>query len=242
MPPSPSSRRKRVPDMPKKKLSPEEKRRAREARDRVFYRRAHRALAGFFRVFLRVHATGVENLPEAGGCLVCSNHISAMDAIAIAAVCPRQIRFLAKKELFRVPLIGWFIRRLGAFSVDRGASDVAAIKKIIAVAEEGEVVSIFPQGHRYAGMNPADTPIKSGAGMVALRAGCPVLPVAVKTKRQRYTLFRRVELVFGTPIPVADLCDAELSGKEAYAAASATIFREICTLGGWEASQKEAQA
>lgn len=227
--------------MAKERLTPEQKRAAREERDRVFYRRAHRALAGFFRAFLRVHAVGVENLPEEGGCLVCSNHISAMDAIAIAAVCRRQVRFLAKKELFSVPVIGWFIRRLGAFSVDRGASDVAAIKKIISVASGGEVVSIFPQGHRHPGKNPADTPIKSGAGMVALRAACPVIPVAVKTKRQRYALFRRVELVFGAPIPVTDLCPEGLSGKEAYATASETIFSAICALGGWEKSTKEAE-
>lgn len=242
MPRSPSSPKKRVPDMPKKKLTPEEKRAAQDARDRAFYRRAHRLLAGFFRLFLRVRATGVENLPETGGCLVCSNHISAMDAIAIAAVCHRQIRFLAKKELFRVPLIGWFIRRLGAFAVDRGASDVAAIKKIISVAQSGDVVSVFPQGHRYAGMNPADTPIKAGAGMVALRAGCPVVPVAVRTKRQRYALFRRVELIFGKPIPAEDLCPEDLTGKAAYEAASETIFREICALGGWEKSEREANA
>lgn len=225
--------------MPKKKLTVEEKRakeQMREEKDRVFYRRAHRALAGFFRFLLHVRATGVENLPEEGGCLVCSNHISAMDAIAVAAVCRRQIRFLAKKELFSVPLIGWFVRRLGAFSVDRGASDVAAIKKIISVAAAGDVVSIFPQGHRYAGKNPADTPIKSGAGMVALRAGCPVLPVAIKTKKHRYALFRRVELVFGKPISPDALCAPELSGKEVYDAASKTIFSAICELGGWEKS------
>ena len=217
--------------MAKKKLTAEE-------RDRRFYRRAHRLLAGFFRFVLRLRATGAENLPKEGGCLICSNHISAADAIAIGAVTARQVRFLAKKELFSVPVIGWFVRRLGAFSVDRGASDVAAIKKIISVASAGEVVSIFPQGHRYAGENPADTPIKSGAGMVALRASCPVVPVAIKTKRQRYALFRRVELIFGEPIPADKLCSAELSGKAAYTAASETIFSAICALGGWEKTGK----
>lgn len=225
--------------MAKKHLTEEEKRLAREERDRVFYRRAHRVLAGFFRFVLRLHATGTENLPKEGGCLICSNHISAFDAIAIGAVTTRQPRFLAKKELFSVPVIGWFVRRLGAFSVDRGNSDVAAIKKIISVASAGEVVSIFPQGHRYTGQNPADTPIKSGAGMVALRAGCPVVPVAVKTKRQRYALFRRVELIFGEPIPADQLCSPELSGKAAYEAASETIFSAICALGGWEKTAKE---
>ena len=230
--------------MPKKALTAEQKRekeRMREEKDRVFYRRAHRILAGFFRFTLRLRATGTEHLPKEGGCLICSNHISAFDAIAIGAVTSRQPRFLAKKELFSVPVIGWLVRRLGAFSVDRGASDVAAIRKIISVAANGEVVSIFPEGHRYAGENPADTPIKSGAGMVALRAACPVVPVAIRTKRQRYAFFRRVEMIFGEPISPDMLCPEGLSGKEAYEAASETIFSAICKLGGWEKSSPTAE-
>ena len=75
--------------------------------------------------------------------------------------------------------------------------------------------------------------------MVALRAECPVVPVAVRTKRQRYALFRRVELIFGAPIPPSELCPEGLSGREAYAAASERIFSAICTLGGWEKSEGE---
>ncbi|MBQ8351868.1 MAG: 1-acyl-sn-glycerol-3-phosphate acyltransferase [Clostridia bacterium] len=211
---------------PKKKLTKEEK-------NHRFYMRAHRVLAGIFRFLLRLRPQGRENVPAEGGFLICANHVAFCDVVSIAAVLPRQVRYLAKAELFRVPLLGRLITTLGACKLDRGGGDVAAIKKTIALAAGGELVAIFPQGHRYGGKNPADTPIKNGAGMIALRAGCPVIPVCLKMKKQRYALFRRVEVIFGQPIPHEELVSEGLSGSEAYRAASEKIFEEICALGGF---------
>lgn len=213
----------------KKKLTQEEK-------DRRFYRRAWNAVAGFFRFVMRLHPIGKENVPAAGGHILCINHVAAVDVISVAAVCPRQLRFLAKKELFRVPLLGWLIRRLGACPLDRGGSDVAAIKKTVSLASSGELVGIFPQGHRYPGKNPADTPIKNGAGMIAFRSGCDVIPVCLRMKKQKYALFRRVEVIFGKPITHAELFPYGEGNSEAYAAASRRIFDEICRLGGFTPS------
>ncbi|MBQ8174781.1 MAG: 1-acyl-sn-glycerol-3-phosphate acyltransferase [Clostridia bacterium] len=219
----------------KKKLTQEEK-------DRRFYRRAWNAVAGFFRFVMRLSATGKENVPAEGGYILCINHIAAVDVISVAAVCPRQLRFLAKKELFRIPLLGWLIRRLGACPLDRGGSDVAAIKKTVSLASGGELVGIFPQGHRYPGKNPADTPIKNGAGMIAYRSRCSVIPVCLKMKKQKYALFRRVEVIFGNPISNEELFPAGEGNSEAYAAASRRIFDEICRLGGFVPSDKGENA
>ena len=213
----------------KKKLTQEEK-------DRRFYRRAWAILAGFFRFVMRLRATGAENVPAEGGHVLCINHVAAVDVISVAAVCPRQLRYLAKKELFRVPLIGWLVRRLGACPLDRGGSDVAAIKKTVSLASSGELVAIFPQGHRFPGKNPADTPIKNGAGMIAFRSGCDVIPVCLRMKKQRYALFRRVEVIFGKPIAHAELFPDREGNSQAYAAASRRIFDEICRLGGFAPS------
>ena len=215
----------------KRKLTQEEK-------DRRFYRRAWAILAGFFRFVMRLHATGKENVPDEGGHVLCINHVAAVDVISVAAVCPRQLRFLAKKELFSIPLLGWLIRRLGACPLDRGGSDVAAIKKTVALASSGALVGIFPQGHRYPGKNPADTPIKNGAGLIAFRSGCPVIPVCLKMKKQKYALFRRVEVIFGKPISHAELFPTGEGNSEAYAAASRRIFDEICRLGGFIPTDK----
>lgn len=211
---------------PKKPLTKEEK-------DHRFYMRAHRVLAGIFRFLLCLRPRGQENVPAEGGYVLCVNHVAFCDVISVAAVLPRQVRYLAKAELFRVPLLGRLIRALGACSLDRSGGDVAAIKKTISLAAGGELVAIFPQGHRYGGKNPADTPIKSGAGMIALRAGCPVIPVCLKMKKQRYAPFRRVEVIFGKPIPCKELVAEGLSGSDAYRAASEKIFAEICALGSF---------
>ena len=216
---------------PKKRLTQEEK-------DRRFYRRAWAILAGFFRFVMRLSPTGKDNIPTEGGHVLCINHVAAVDVISVAAVCPRQLRFLAKKELFRIPLLGWLIRRLGACPLDRGGSDVAAIKKTVTLASSGELVAIFPQGHRYPGQNPADTPIKNGAGMIAYRSGCDVIPVCLRMKKQKYALFRRVEVIFGKPILYAELFPSGEGNSEAYAAASRRIFDEICRLGGFTPSEK----
>ena len=73
------------------------------------------------------------------------------DVVVLAAALPRQPRYMAKKELFKIPLLSQLIRALGAFPVDRGGADVSSIKKSIAMIEGGEVVSVFPQGHRVKG-------------------------------------------------------------------------------------------
>lgn len=220
---------------PKKKLTQEEK-------DRRFYRRAWLVLAGFFRFVMRIHPNGAENIPAEGGHVLCMNHVGAVDVISVAAVCPRQLRFLAKKELFRVPLLGWLIRRLGACPLDRGGSDVAAIKKTVSLAASGELVGIFPQGHRYPGVNPADTPIKNGAGMIAFRSGCDVVPVCIRMKKQKYALFRRVEVIFGQPIAHAALFPNGEGNAEAYAAASRRIFDEICRLGDFRSGTDKGES
>ena len=217
---------------------PETEEAKQDKKDKRFYRRAHRVLAGFFRFLFNVRVRNRENFPKEGGCLVCLNHVGAPDVIAAAAVCSRQIRYLAKKELFSVPIIGWLVRRLGACPLDRSGSDVAAIRKSISLVEEGEMVALFPQGHRQPGKNPIDTPIRSGAGMIAHRAKCPILPVCIRMKKMRYAPFRRVEVIVGELIPYEEL-GLEEGGRDAYEAATARVFREICRLGEFIAEPSE---
>ncbi len=195
-----------------------------------FYMKAHRVLAPPIRFFQRVKAVGIENVPKEGGLMICANHIAAKDVILIAAALPRQIRFVAKKELFSVPILGWFIKKLGAIKLDRGGADVKAIKTTVSLAKEGNVVSIFPQGHRNPGVNPIETEIKNGAGMVAYHAGCDVIPVFIKTRGFKYHFLGRVEIRFGKPIKNEEL-NFENGGSAEYKAATEKIFDEIVELG-----------
>lgn len=197
-----------------------------------FYMRAHRLLAGFVRFALRVKVTGAETVPPAGGCLVCANHTGILDVFALGAAFPRQLRFLAKAELFRVPVVAPLVRALGAYSVDRGHNDVGAIKKTLALLKDGELVCMFPQGTRYKGVDPRETRIKNGVAMAAYHAKAPVLPVYIKLKNYKYALFRRVEVIIGRPIPYEALGFSG-GGSAEYGAVARKIFDEICALRGF---------
>ena len=197
-----------------------------------FYAKAKVVVAPLFRFFMRVKAIGTENVPKDGGIVLCSNHIAAVDVISIGAVCPRQLTCVAKKELFSIPVLGWIMRKLEAIKLDRGGSDVAALKASIKAAEAGRVLTIFPQGHRCPGVNPATTPIKHGAGMIAYHAKCDVVPVCINIKGAKYGLFKRVEVIFGKPISYSELGFNE-GGRDEYLAATEKIFKEICALGDY---------
>ena len=203
------------------------------------YMRVHRMLSGIVRFFLRVHIKGSENIPMEGGMVVCANHISLTDPVGIAAAFPRQLTFLAKAELFRIPILRSLIRAFGAHPLDR-RGDISAMKKAISMAAEGAPVLIFPQGTRHQGKNPRDTAIKSGAGMIAMRAGVPLLPVCIKTKRMKYRFLRRIDITVGAPIDPAALGLMQ-GGSAEYTAATKAVFEAICDLGGFESKEEQKE-
>lgn len=204
-----------------------------------FYMKAYAVLARPIRFFQRIKTTGLENVPKDDkGYIICSNHIGAKDVIMIGAVYHKQIRFIAKKELFKIPLLGSLIKALGAIKLDRGGNDVTAIKTAVSLAESGETVAIFPQGHRYPSVNPATTTPKNGAGLIAYRSGCDVIPVCIKVKNQKYRIFRKIDIIFGRPIKNENLGFTN-GGTDEYRAASEKIFSEILSLGGYTLEEEK---
>lgn len=197
------------------------------------YMKAHSLLSGLIRFFYGVKVKGRENIPTEGGYLLCSNHIAIRDVFLIAASAKRQIRFIAKKELFSVPIVKGAITALGAIKLDRSGNDVAAIKKSVSLITNGELVAIFPQGHRYPAVEPASTPRKNGAGLIAYKSQADVIPVCIKVKKHKYGIFRRVEIIFGKPISYSSL-GFKNGGTEEYKNATDIIFGEIVKLGGFE--------
>ena len=177
-----------------------------------------------------VHVTGAENVPEDGGFLVCVNHTSMADVILVALAMKHQPRFMAKKEALSVPVVGAFLRSLGAFPVDRGGADVGAVKKAISLIGDGGVVSIFPQGHRYPKVAARSTPVRHGAGLISYRASCGVLPMYIKTKSGQVKAFHRNEIVIGELIPRDALGFAE-GGSAEYRRAAELIFDRVCDIG-----------
>ena len=195
------------------------------------YRVIYAIFAGIVGRILRISVIGREKEPDEGGFLVCSNHISASDPVILCyAFRKHQVRFMAKKELFRIPILSSLIRLLGAFPVDRGGSDVGAIKKGMKFLADGECMGIFPQGHRYPGVDPRTTGLKNGAALISTRAGADVVPVYIARKNNTPKLFRKTYVIIGDPIPFESLgYDPEAAGE--YARISQTIFDRICDLG-----------
>ena len=183
------------------------------------------------RLIFPVRAVNPEKLPK-DGCILCANHTSMLDVLILSASTGRQIRYMAKAELFRIPLLKQLITALGAYPVNRSGADVSSIRRTISMIEEGAVVGIFPQGTRHPGADPAGTPIRHGVGMIAWHAKCPLVPAFIRTKNNRVRPFCRSELIIGDPIPFDGLGFSE-GGRAEYKAASEKVFTELCALGGY---------
>lgn len=195
-----------------------------------FYEKAYDLLARPVLWLFRVRVEGTENLPEDGGYLYCSNHICLLDPILISAAAKTQVHYMAKKELFKIPLLSGLIKILGAYPVDRGGSDVGAIRRSIALLTEKKSIGLFIQGHRYSGVPLRETKPKNGAAMIAHRAGVPVVPVCIKMKNNRFVPFRRITIAVGRPLYPADLISEEQT-QGAFSGAAQKIFEQICVLG-----------
>lgn len=162
-----------------------------------------------FAPFMPRKTIGRENIPAEGGFVLALNHRSNWDVIAGGLSCPRQLHFMAKKELFQNKLFGWFLRHINAFPLDRGGNDLKAIKTALSLLKSGEVLGIFPEGTRVK--HGEDVSAKAGVSMLALRAKVPVVPGVIVGD---YKLFRRVYVVFGEPISLEKYYDKKLSNEE----------------------------
>ena len=126
--------------------------------------------------YFRLRRLGVEHVPD-GGVILASNHRSFLDPFAIGCCIGRPIYFVAKRELFKNPLLGWVLNCLGAFPIRRGASDEQSMDTARALLERGQAVVIFPEGTRIRTGSLARP--KRGVGRLALQTGMPVVPIAV---------------------------------------------------------------
>ena len=196
-----------------------------------FYRFMWHIFHGFFKLIYNTRTRGEPEPPaDYGPMLVCSNHISATDPIVIGLTMKKhQACFMAKKELFRIPLFNLLIKSLGAYPVDRKVSDVGAVKHTIKILESGGWAAMFPQGTRHPGEDPRNTSLKSGAGMICARTGVDVLPVFIKTKGAKHRMFRRKYVIIGKPIKFEEFGYVHGESGE-YARISKMIFDRVCEL------------
>lgn len=192
-----------------------------------FYGAIYKIFSRPVRAIWRTETVGLENVPADGAILI-SNHTSVTDVLVLEVALRRQIRFMAKRELFRVPILAQLIRALGAYPVDRGGADVGSIKRTIQMLESGDLIGIFPQGTRCPGVDPRGTEVKGGAGMIAYHAKVPVLPVFIDSKGGRTRAFRRNRVLIGKPVAFSELFP---DGKRRdYADVARELFDRSCAL------------
>lgn len=190
-----------------------------------FYSGAKLLLAGLVRVVFRVKIIGKENEPNDGTFLICSNHISEADPVILGASLKHNPKYMAKKELMKIPILKQLVTALGAFPIDRGGNDVGAIKRTIEYLKNGDSVIMFPQGTRYKGVDPKETEVKSGCALICQRACVPVLPIFIKTKKYIVLPFKRTYVIIGKPIPAEEIMSLKENGD--FKAGAELIFSKI---------------
>lgn len=175
-----------------------------------FYQFARGVVKTVLFPFYRVKVVGRENFPKEGGVLICSNHISNLDPPVVGIASPRSLYFMAKEELFSVPVLKGILPKINAFPVKRGFSDRQALRTALNLLKDGKVVGLFPEGHRSKDGKLGEG--FSGAGFFALRGGdAVVLPCAVIGPYKR---FHPITVVFGKPIDMTPYRERRAKAEE----------------------------
>ncbi len=174
-----------------------------------FYSFAKAVVYGVFKPIYRMEVIGKENMPKEGGVLLCTNHIHNFDPPIVGIVAPRPVHFMAKEELFSVPILGRLVPHLNAFPVKRGMSDREALRKGLKVLKDGHVLGLFPEGTRSKTGELGKG--LAGAGFFALRTDAAVVPCAIIGP---YKVFSRLKVVFGHPLDMSSLRNNKASAEE----------------------------
>ena len=148
------------------------------------------------RVLWRIKGFGRENVPMHGPLIVACNHISNLDPPLMGSMCPRQINYMAKKELFEIPVLGSLIAAVGAYPVDREGSAAAAIKRSVEVLRAGGCIGIFPEGGRNVG---GDKEARQGVALLASLGKAPVVPACIVGSDSANRL-AQIKVAFGKPL------------------------------------------
>ena len=149
-------------------------------------------------------AEGVENVPRKGGVILACTHQSHLDPVMYSAAIPRRPRYVARKTLFGNRVFGLMIQGFGAISIDRDSTGAAEMRGIVETLDRGEAVIVFPEGTRTKDGEIGR--LKAGIGLLAKRAGAPVVPAAVDGAFQCWPrhrkLFRpgRIRIQYGEPV------------------------------------------
>jgi 1-acyl-sn-glycerol-3-phosphate acyltransferase len=161
---------------------------------------------------------GWHHVPKKGAYILACNHISNLDPPIMGISTPRRLRFMAKNELFKHPLVGWWLKKLWAFPIKRGKADLGALKEALKYLKGGDPLLVFPEGTRRMNNKPV-TP-HPGVGFLALKSQVPIVPVFVwgsdKVMPPGKKFFKRgpVTVTYGLPFSVANASSNEAAAQQ----------------------------
>jgi len=190
------------------------------------YKPVRALVSGIMHLLFRIRIEGRENIPVGQNFLICANHLSLFDPPLLGICLPIQLRYMAKEELFKNPLFGAILRAVGAFPIRRGKHDIGALRSAVKMLKDGENVAIFPEGGRSK-IKGQMRKGKSGAAMIASKAGVDILPVGICGE---YRLFSRMTVRIGTPISMDAYFERKVEAEELQAITNAAIMPAIAEL------------
>ena len=167
----------------------------------MFYRFMQFVFCSYFSALFGAEIVGKENIPQEGGVILAANHMSNWDPPLLASYLPRPVAYMAKVELFAVPIFGGAIRRLHAFPVKRGEGDMGAMKAAVDCVKGGNVLGIFPEGTRSKDGNLGKA--EPGLALIAALTKAPVVPAAIIGTNKIFSSeekFPKLRVVYGEPL------------------------------------------
>lgn len=167
---------------------------------------------GVYKLFYNFHIEGVENIPQDRALVMASNHRSYADPVILTMPMRKPVTYMAKEELFKNKLFGWFIRKLGAFPVKRGTGDMQVIDDAVDILESGRHLVIFPEGTRSKDGKVGKG--KTGVALIAARSGADVLPCGIIFEGEKLHFRSKLTLRFGKVIPAEEIAVTDGSPKE----------------------------
>ncbi len=183
----------------------------------AWYRATRVFFGAVFRTFWPLKIEGAENVPKKGAAVIVCNHLSMIDPFVVGYSAGRLVNFMAKQELFRVPFVGFWIRKLGAFPVDRSRRDPASLRTALTLLKNGELLGMFPEGTRSTTGEMLE--LRAGAARLAARTRTPIIPAAVfNTSKalppKKFIRPARIGIRFGKPFELTELYGRNDKGEE----------------------------
>ncbi|ADO37489.1 1-acyl-sn-glycerol-3-phosphate acyltransferase [Eubacterium callanderi] len=175
----------------------------------MFYRFGRAIIKLLNLILYNIHVEGEENIPETGGVVLCPNHISNYDPLAVATHMKRQVHFLAKAELYKNFIVRKVLLAVGTIPVDRGKVSLETLKESLRVLKNGEILGIFPEGTRVK--NGEHKKPMEGFVVFALKTKSPILPVHIEGE---YKFRGKINIKFGKPIELNEYYGKKVKPEE----------------------------